>query len=228
MLGLYVRRIAPFLGITLLMLLLTGCIRPDATTTPVPTGGDVPVNFTQTPQTPVATTGNNNPPLTTTDREAIANFIQTQIGRPVMAGTVDIWRSIPFLNESVIGFSYNNPSSLPCVGVVMAYRGAAGELIPFNGESRCATEPGAIALAGSWLLVSYNTGQILIATVGQVLNAPEPVLTGRVIYSDGVQLQQITVENNRLLNTRPDVYVATQVQFIGQSGNVVADVVIPQ
>lgn len=215
------------LAIFLLLSILAGCIRPEQVPTATPTGGDTVVNFsTMTPAGGSTTTAPVT--LTDSDRLAIEAYVETQIGRPVTSGTIDIWRTIPFLNEGVISFSYTNPSGLLCVGVVMAFRDIQEQLTIFNGESHCATEPGT-AVAGSWLLVSYNNpSQLLIATVGQFPNPPEAILAGRVIYSDGTILDNVSIdERNRLFNTRADVFVATQVQFIGQTGNIIADVIIP-
>ena len=224
--------------------LLASCIRPE--TTPTPTaGGVIPVNVTATPMilnpTSVSTTDitptdpiNGGSTTTSTvlseiDLNAIQTYIQTQAGHTVIAGTlaahrvIDVPQGIP--TEVFIGFTYTNPSGLPCVGVVMANRGVAGELIVFIGDAQCATEPGAIAIAGSWLLLSANTGSIWTATVGHIFNPTLPVNAAALTYTDGSQ-SQTNFDNNHLLSIRSDFVTANRVTFINSNGNIEADVFI--
>jgi hypothetical protein len=218
-------RIAKLSAIVVLAWFLAGCIRPvEVTPTETPGGaignplGTPSISFTPAPSLTS---------VTPADVIAIQAFIQNIIGRPVATGTLAASRVIQLVNESVVSFSFNNPSGLPCIGAVMASRDSFGTLNIFNGEARCATELGATAIAGSWLFVSATTGDILIVTVAQVIGAAEPPLLGMVTYEDGNQLQ-VTLEENWLVNIRVGVYLATRIQFIGQSNTVVADILITQ
>ena len=222
--------------------LLASCIRPETTPTVTP-AGNIPVNVTQPPifnpttvPTEITPTNPNDGDssssstnLSELDLNAIQTYIQTQAGRTVITGTlaahrvIDVPQGIP--TEVFIGFTYTNPSGLPCVGVVMANRGVVGELIVFIGDAQCATEPGAIAVAGSWLLLSANTGSVWTATVGHIFNPSIPVNAAALTYTDGSQ-SQTNFDNNHLLSIRSDFITANRVTFINQNRNIEADVFI--
>ncbi len=231
-------------GCILLVGLLTGCIRPDATPTetspesvftPPPGTSDqtiVPTvsSVDGTPDAVATPPGPGADGVSTDFTEAdliiIQGYMQNTVGRPITSGTLAVWNILPFRAvEIVIGISYTNPSGLSCVGAVMASRDASGNLNVFTGDARCATEPGAQAVAGSWLLVSLSTGDVLTATAAQVFNPSTSVLVAIVTYGDGAAVQT-DVESNRVLTLRTDFLTATKVQFINQIGNTEAEAFI--
>jgi hypothetical protein len=215
----------------LMLGLLSSCIRPvDETTitaTPDPlvnvNNGGTSVSIT--PPTP----SNDQSPagVTAADLPSIEAFILSQ-GRQVNSGTLNVWQTLSLGSEIIIGFSYTNPSSLPCIGLVIADR-VNGVINVYNGESTCATELGAPAIAGNWFLVTNDAPNeiFLTATVGEVFNPTSQVTSGGIVYNDGQAFGVENVQNNHFLAARTDSPApATRVIFTNEFGNIEAEVVL--
>lgn len=218
----------------LLLVLLSSCIRPvdetPVTATPDPFGNGG-TGITITPPS-IATSPPNDPSglpagLSATDLPSIEAFILSQ-GRQVNAGTLNVWQTLSLGSEIIIGFSYTNPSSLPCIGLVIADR-VNGLINVYNGDSTCATELGATAIAGNWFLVTNDSPNeiFLTATVGEVFNPASQVTSGGIVYSDGQAFGVENVQNNHFLAARTDSpSSATRVIFTNEFGNIEAEVVL--
>lgn len=218
--------------------ILSGCVRPvdeeSITATPDPnttinTTPSAPTFTPIPPATPISSVQVNPGELPdgvqATDLPAIEAFILTQ-GHQISSGTLDVWQMLTLGDDFIIGFSYTNPSSLPCIGLVMADRDGSGLINVYNGDSSCATELGAPAIAGNWFLVTNNQpSQFLTATVGEVFNPSATVNSSSVIYDDGQEIVVENVQNNRFLMARGDSPAsALRIIFINELGNIEAEV----
>jgi len=215
-----------------ILVLLTGCVRPVAETPTTPTASsNVNVNNSQpsltitpsipiTPTIPVAT--NDTITVSAADLAAIERYISTQSGQALQPETLEVWWRQPAINpEEIFAVSFRNPSGLNCIGVAMGTRDAAGNLNVFTGGASCATELGATALVSSWLLVAQIQPITVIATVGQLFNAGGTVSGATVIFPDGsaVPIQSTNIINDRFLHIRTGTLdIALEVVFYGQDG----------
>ena len=215
----------------LMLGLLSSCIRPvDETTVTATPDPLINVNNTVT-IVPASPLPNDPSPagITAVDLPSIEAFILSQ-GRQVNSGTLNVWQTLSLGSEIIVGFSYTNPSSLPCIGLVIADR-INGVINVYNGDSTCATELGATAIAGNWFLVTNDTpNQIfLTATVGEVFNPTSQVTSGGIAYSDGQAYSVENVQDNHFLAARTDSPdPATRVIFTNEFGNIEAEVFLNQ
>ncbi len=222
-------RVIKLLRFSVLTLLLVGCIRPleeggtptAEGTTIVPTPPTIVGNGTTTSPT---TTSQDTGTLSNADRLAIQTYLQVETGKQVTPGTLVDWQVIPIGADSVVGFSYTNPSGLPCAGAVMVNRSGAQGLFVYNGEAQCATEPGARAVGGNWFFLTWHNNQPLRAVVGEIFSSALPVNVATIMFEDGRDMTS-SMTGNRFLYIRTDSIVsATRVQFINEQGNIEQEV----
>lgn len=213
---------AKLLWIGVLLLLLVGCIRPiEETPTPTPGGPGIttqPTNTTAPLRTP--------PPVGTLidqqDYPIIEDYL-LRVGKSVSPNTLEHWHAFTVGSEIVVGVDFLNPSGLPCTGAVISRRELTGALNVYNGEATCASEPSAAAIAGNWFVIAWETGNPLTITAAQIFSAP---VTEVVInYEDGQALRTSEIIEGHVLYVRNNSVLATQVQFINQSG--VAEYIVP-
>lgn len=216
----------------LMLGLLSSCIRPveetPVTSTPDPaqTVSNGATDVAISPPTPSLATPQSGTGISATDLPLIEGFILS-LGRQVSSGTLNVWQTFTIGEEIIIGFSYTNPSSLPCIGLVIADR-TNGLLNVYNGEATCATELGTTAIAGNWLLLTNDSPPIsLTGTVGEIFNPTNRVTSGGIVYADGQAFSVENIQNNRFLAARTDSpQSATRVFFNNEFGNIEAEIVL--
>lgn len=225
--------------LVLVLLAVSGCIRPDkATPTPDGTAEVVVVaNETlqastptelqppQTTQEVVATTpptldpGGTAPP--TQDPAAvlltaIEQYFVFSTGQqlPAERTSINFWNSITINTDTLQGFTFNNPSGLPCVGVA-AVRNNNGIQEVYTAGYNCATDIGLQAVAAQWLM--DIAGVPVVAMSGRVVNS-----TGQnvvVQYQNGDSTTETLQNGNFLVVLRENLNFASSVIATDSAGN---------
>lgn len=214
-----------------LSLLASGCIRPvEEKPTPRPT--DVVVFQ----QTPVVGSPTNTVPPATNDGQGGAQNVQlanainqyflnfTGSALPMNQNGMGFWNTILLEPDRVVGFLFNNPSGLPCVGVA-AYRiDLNGANVVYSGGYHCTTDPTAKGVAGQWL-VGLSDGQTsVLAITGRIT---EPNVLGVAVEFQNGTSQQEPLQNGNFLFIRTDFVFADRVTIPSPEGNLLGQLAVP-
>jgi hypothetical protein len=230
--------------LVLVVLVVSGCIRPDRAT-PTPDGTqEVVVVSNQTLQagTPtqsvstqptqqaptqevVATTpptlDPGGTPVPTQDPAAllltaIEQYFVFSTGQqlPAERTSIDFWNSITINTDTLQAFTFTNPSGLPCVGVA-AVRDNGGIVEVYTAGYHCATDLSLQAIAAQWLM--DVAGVPIVAISGRVLNS-----TGQnavVQYQNGESTSEVLQEGNFLVLQQQNLNFASSVIATDSAGN---------
>lgn len=211
-----------WLGVALLGLLV-GCIRPvepEQTGTPdgnltISNPGSTAVTVNSTPLVPTTTPGppRNLDELTTLQVRTMSIAVANLLNEPVQEGTFDVYGVFSTRSgDEIYGASFRNPSSLPCVAVLLMRPNLEGGLDYIVGDKLCATELGANSVVASILLISGTDAYI--ATLGEIF-LEETVTEILIVFPDGSSriVQADAISENRFLHVRPDIF--TPAELVG-------------
>lgn len=201
--------------LVLVLLLVSGCIRPDLAT-PTPDGTQEVViianqtlqagtTTTQPVPTPEATTPptldpGGTPPATQDPAAvlltAIEQYFLFSTGQQLPADrtSISFWNSFTINTDTLQGFTFNNPSGLPCVGVA-AFRDNSGVREVYSAGYHCDTDISRQAVAGQWLM--DIAGVPIVAITGRIVNS-----TGQnvvVQYQNGESTSEVLTNGNFLI-----------------------------
>jgi hypothetical protein len=218
--------------------ILSGCIRPKPDIEPTATG-QVVVDFQPTPfptqALPIATqpiqipTQSSEGELLTDEQARIIQDAANQyfvlaggFALPVAEGTFSAWNTLPIAPDMITSFTFNNPSGLPCVGVV-AYRNEQ-PINVFTGGYHCATDLNAQGVAGQWLL-GLNAYPVL--AIGGRITAPN-ITVVTVEYVATPMVPEPLTPNGNFFLIHPDfVNSATIINILDQSGANIGVLAVP-
>lgn len=218
-----------------LISLLVGCIRPveqDQTATP---SGNMTINNPGTAGTPSITGGTTVPATPTATRDVgdltplqqrtMSIAIANQLAEPVQEGTFAVYGVYSTSSgDEIYGMSFLNPSSLPCVAVLLMRPNLQGGLDYLIGDKRCATELSTDSVVASVLLVSGTSSYI--ATFGEVFTT-DTVSEILISFPDGATniVQANEIAQNRFLHVRPNSFVeANLVSFFDATSTLILEV----
>ncbi|MCI0710631.1 MAG: hypothetical protein L0154_10770 [Chloroflexi bacterium] len=228
--------------LVLVLLAVSGCIRPDKATptpdgtaevvivanetlqasTPTELGAPQPTQegvATTPPPPPTLDPGGTAPP--TQDPAAvllaaIEQYFVFSTGQqlPAERTSINFWNSITINTDTLQGFTFNNPSGLPCVGVA-AVRNINGIQEVYTAGYHCATDIGLQAIAAQWLM--DIAGVPVVAISGRVVNS-----TGQnvvVQYQNGDSTTETLQNGNFLVVLRENLNFASSVIGTDAAGN---------
>jgi hypothetical protein len=222
-------------------LMITGCIRPEEST-PTPDNVNVALQTpaegvfipTSAPATTPAPAPTNPATLdpgtgTTNQNVQLANAINqyfltsTGLSLPVTLESLDFWNGANIEPDVIVGFIFNNPSNLPCVGVAAYNTDASGVPNVFSGGYHCSTDLSAPGIAGQWL-IGLSDGRALVAITGWVTTPNVPSVD--LLFENGTTRTE-TLQNGKFLLLRTDLSFAQVVNVSTQEGNLVGQLAVP-
>ncbi len=183
--GVSIARIAApgiFIG---LMLLMSGCIRPNNTPPTVTPGGPIVITPSSVNQTPgvIATNPSNN-------LIRMEAFVQSYGALPI-PGSTRTWAETTYLQDLIVGIAFQNQSGLACIGVGIGNHdggqnstGAVNLINVFNGGYHCIGSAAELGVAGQWL-VTDSRGTPLIIFAGQIFSPTAQSIV--LLFPDGTE-----------------------------------------
>jgi hypothetical protein len=214
--------------VSLCGVLLAACIRPTETS-PTATPGDVNTALT-VPTTQVIDNGQNSaggtpPPqvIVSADQLAAQRFLESY-GAQLSPATLTLWSIQRYQNDLVLGINFRNPSGLPCIGVGLANRDAANNLIIFTGGYHCATELGTPGVVAQWLLAA-STGEALIIIAGWV--TASDAFQAAVVFEGNPEPFIVQPQNGNFIYVRTDFVFASVVNIANAQGSLLGQLAVP-